>query len=1167
MTRKLLLSFVAILVCHIASSQDNGGRITVQISNEPLLKAIQVVEDVSPYSFFYDADKIDLAKRVSLSADSLPIKDAMQQMLSPIKMKFEIKGEQIVLIPTSESTDAIGVPGTINVTVLDKDNYPVIGAAVLKADGSGSVTDIDGNCAIEVSSADKSLTISCLGYQTKTMQIGMSSAMMVYLEEESLALDALVVVGYGSQKKGNLTGAISVVDSEAISGRSQSSLSNLLQGTVPGLTVTTSSGRPGAAASVNIRGVNSINGGSPLVLIDGAEGDLSTVNPNDVESISVIKDASAAIYGARASFGVILVTTKAGAESDGKATVRYSGKAGWNSPTASTDFETRGYYSVYIADLFYKSYTGVNLTTYTNDDLDQLWARRNDVVEHPDRPWVMIDQRTGSDTYKYYANTDWYHHIFRDMSPTTSHNVSLSGGTKDIKYFVSGGFDYQEGIVRITPDVYSKFNFRSKLDFKISEKVRFSNNTSYYNYNYSYPGFSGVNNLFAYAGVGGLASYPTNNPDGSSLYFTPYTGQAVFDGLMTALDYGKHSNTDKRNNFSTTAQLTITPIEQLEVKADFTYQFNNIRTMNRSVNTTYSTSPGVIEQAVTGNYENSLKEKNTIHQYMSANIFATYSDTFADSHNFKATAGLNWETKYLKDVSASGWNLLTDDLSDLSLVGQGADGEERMEVSGGQNEYAIAGVFARVNYDYKGRYLVEASGRYDGTSRFAKGHRWGFFPSASLGWRISEEDFFAPAKKVMNNLKLRYSYGKLGNQQVGYYDYVRKIVIGSQTYLFGGDKPTTATISSPNAGDLTWETAESHNLGIDAGFLNGRLSLSLEGYIRDTKNMLTAGVALPSTYGTSSPKMNSADLRSKGYELMVNWSDSFTLAGKPFNYNVSLSFNDYVTHITRYDNPERSFAKSYYEGQRIGEIWGYRIDGLFFSDEEAAMYPVDQSNVNFIIQSSAGAEQGVRGGDLKFVDLDGDGVISLGKNTVDDPGDREIIGNSEPRYQYGINLGFNWYGFDFSVFFQGVGRSDWYPGANALLFWGPYARPFASFIPKNFHHMYWTEDNKDAYYPRPRGYVATNTYDRELTAVNDRYLQNVGYCRLKNLTVGYTLPQKWMDKVGIGGVRVYFTGDNLAFIAPGLMSDYIDPEQAMNGGNLRNYSWQKTYMFGLDITF
>ena len=1160
---KLILTVVAALMSFVSFAQN--GRITASFSNIPLSRAMAVIEEASAYSFFYDADKVVLSAKVSLSASDLSVQEAMKQMLSQVNLNFEVKGDQIVLIPEIRTAT---VPRTVKITVLDKDEYPIIGAAVLKTDGTGVVTDFDGVCSVSVSASDKALSVNCLGYQTKSVALGTASSIKVYLEEESLALDALVVVGYGSQKKGNLTGAISVVDSDAISGRSQSSLSNLLQGTVPGLTVTTSSGRPGAAASINIRGVNSINGGSPLVLIDGAEGDMATVNPNDVESISVIKDASAAIYGARASFGVILVTTKAGADSaEGKATVRYSGKAGWNSPTASTDFETRGYYSVYIADLFYKSYTGVNLTTYTNDDLDQLWARRNDVVEHPDRPWVMIDQRNGSDTYVYYANTDWYHHIFRDMSPTTSHNVSLSGGTKDVKYFVSGGYDYQEGIVRMTPDVYSKFNFRAKLDFNINKIMKFSSNTSYYNYLYSYPGFSGVNNLFAYAGVGGLASYPTQNPDGTSLYFTPYTGQAVFDGLMTALDYGKHSNTDKRNNFSTTAQLTITPIQQLEIKADFTYQFNNIRNTNRSVNTTYSTTPGVIEQAVTGKYENSLKEKNTIHQYMSANVFATYSDTFADSHNFKATAGFNWETKYLKDVSANGWNLLTDDLSDLNLIGQGADGEERMEVSGGQNEYAIAGVFARVNYDYKGRYLVEASGRYDGTSRFAKGHRWGFFPSASLGWRISEEDFFAPAKKVMNNLKLRYSYGKLGNQQVGYYDYVRKIVIGNQTYLFGGDKPTTATISSPNAGDLTWETAESHNLGVDVGFLNGRLNLSLEGYIRDTKNMLTAGIALPSTYGTSSPKMNSADLRSKGYELMVNWSDSFTLAGKPFNYNVSLSFNDYVTHITRYDNPERSFAKSYYVGQRVGEIWGYRVDGLFFSDEEAAMYPVDQTNVNFIIQSSAGAEQGLRGGDLKFVDLDGDGVISRGKNTVDDPGDREIIGNSEPRYHYGINLGFNWYGLDFSVFLQGVGRSDWYPGANALLFWGPYARPFASFIPKNFHHMYWTEDNKDAYYPRPRGYVATNTYDRELTSVNDRYLQNVGYCRLKNVTIGYTFPQKWMDKAKIKGLRVYFTGDNLAFIAPGLMSYYIDPEQAMNGGDLRNYSWQKTYMFGLDITF
>ena len=1162
---KLILTAVAMLLSFVALAQT--GRITASFSNVPLSKAMQVIEEVSAYSFFYDADKVDLSAKVSLSASDLPVEEAMKQMLSQVKVNFEIKGNQIVLIPENR---AITGPRTIKITVLDKDEYPVIGAAVMKADGDGVVTDIDGVCSVEVNSSDKSLSVNCLGYQTKTVALGSASVIKVYLEEEALALDALVVVGYGSQKKGNLTGAISVVDSESISGRSQSSLSNLLQGTVPGLTVTTSSGRPGQEASVNIRGVTSITGGSPLVLIDGAEGDLATVNPNDVESISVIKDASAAIYGARASFGVILVTTKAGSDSDGRATVRYSGKAGWNSPTASTDFETRGYYSVYINNLFARSYSGVNKYSYTSEDYDELWARRNDVVEHPDRPWVVIKQKGGQDVYSYYANTDWYHYVMRDVAPVTSHNISLSGGAKGVKYFISGGFDYQEGIIRHDPDRNTKFNFRSKLDFDINKWMRLSNNTSYYNSGYRYSGVSGVNNTFSYLTVGGMASFPTKNPDGSSIYMTPYSEQSVFDGLLMAYDKGKHLNTDRRNNFATTTELTMTPIEQLEIKANFTYQFNNLRNTNRAVNTTYSTVPGVIETATSGAYQNYLKELTTTHQYMQANVFATYNDTFKEAHNLKVTFGFNWETKYLKDVVSTGYNLLSDNLNDLNLVGQGADGNKRMEVSGGQNEYAIAGLFARVNYDYKGRYLFEASGRYDGTSRFAKGHRWGFFPSASLGWRISEEEFFAPAKGVMNNLKLRYSFGRLGNQQVGYYDYIRKISIGSQSYLFGGNtKPTTATISDPNAGNLTWETAQSHNIGIDAGFFDGRLSFTAEGYIRDTKNMLTAGIALPSVYGASSPKMNSADLRTKGYELSLGWADQFTLAGKPFSYNVSVSFNDYVSNITRFDNPERSFAKNYYEGMRLGEIWGYRTDGLFFSDEEAAMYPVDQTSVNFIINASSGAEKGLRGGDIKFVDLDGDGKISLGKNTVDDPGDREIIGNSQPRYHYGINLGFKWYGFDFSMFFQGVGHVDWYPGGNAMLFWGPYARPYATLIPKNFHHMYWTEDNKDAYFPRPRGYsaLAVAGEPRQLTSVNDRYLQNVGYCRFKNVTVGYTLPVDLTKKAGIQGVRVYFTADNPAYMAPGLMSKYIDPEQAIHGGDLRVYSWQKTFMFGLDITF
>ena len=513
-------------------------------------------------------------------------------------------------------------------------------------------------------------------------------------------------------------------------------------------------------------------------------------------------------------------------------------------------------------------------------------------------------------------------------------------------------------------------------------------------------------------------------------------------------------------------------------------------------------------------------------------------------------------------------------------MGTNADGDKVTNVGGGQNEYAIMSAFMRLNYDYKERYLVEFNGRFDGTSRFAAGSRWGFFPSVSAGWRISEEPFFAKAREHVDNLKLRASFGRLGNQQVGYYDYIRGINTGTLSYLFGSAKPVYATIDAPVASDLTWEVVEQYNVGVDAAFLSNRLTASVEGYIRDTKGMLTKGMTLPGVYGASSPEMNAADMRTKGYELTLSWRDQFMLAGKPFAYRASLVFSDYLTKITKYDNPQRLLS-DYYEGQTYGEIWGYVTDGFFKSDDDAAEYMkvVDQSPVNDIIFNSAGEEWGLRAGDLKYVDLptvdtDGDGIpdagdgkISQGKNTVDDPGDRRIIGNSQPRYQYGINLGASWMGFDLSVFLQGVGRADWYPAADARAFWGLYARPFSSFIPADFEDKIWSEDNPDSFFPRPRGYIAMKN-GRSLGTVNDRYLQNVGYCRLKNLTFGYTIPDKVLKKAKISQLRVYFSGENLAYAsALRKASRYVDPEQAMTGGNLSVYPWQKTFMFGIDLTF
>ncbi len=1061
-------------------------------------------------------------------------------------------------------------------TVLDATEQPLMGVAVVLAGTTqGVTTDLDGQFAITVPSGDVTLEFLSLGYSDKKVVVPASQGkVVVYLAESATALDATVVVGYGSTKKVNLTGAVSVVESESIQNRSAANLGQLLQGTVPGLNITTSSGRPGQDATLNIRGLTSLNSSSPYVLVDGVEGSLAQVNPNDVESISVIKDASsAAIYGARASAGVILVTTKSGSEDDGFATVRYSGRMGFTAPTTSTEWETRGYYSVYLNNLFFSSYAGTPYATYSDEDMQELWARRNDVTEHPDRPWVVIDQRKGRNTYNYYANTDWWHYMYNDIKPTQNHNISFSGGTKRMKYFLSGNYNKEQGMFRTSPDVFQKYNLRSRLTFDVTKWLQISNNTSYFSSKYNYPGRSGVNNSFASSTVHALASYPTQNPDGTGIYTTDYNGYQLMDGLAMVLQKDLHKNVDKVDQLQTTLEAKIKPIKQLEIVGNYSYYFYSSRSMNRSVNLDYSQVPGEVLTFKTGMGEDKLYERLNSHTFSSANIFATYSDTFNENHNLKVMVGGNYEQKHLKDVMLTGYNLLSETLNDQNLIGNTTtvvDGveqsEKRMETDGAQNQYATMGFFGRVNYDYMGKYLFEVSGRYDGTSRFPRGQRWGFFPSASVGWRVSEEGFFKPVKGWWNNFKVRYSYGSLGNQQVGYYDYIREIGLSTQSYLFGGSQPLVASIGNPVSSTFTWETVNQHNLGLDFGFLSNRLSVTAEAYIRDTKNMLTTGDSLPATYGASSPKTNNADLRTKGYEISISWKDAFALAGKPFEYNASVHLNDYVTHITRFNNPDKSFSKSYYEGMRYGDIWGYTVDGFFATDEEAKNYPVNQSIINKIIDASAGAEKGLRAGDLKYVDLNGNGKIDIGKNTADDPGDRRVIGNRKPRYQYGMNLGFNWYGFDFSIFFQGIAKIDWYPGADARSFWGPYARPYMTFIPKDFHTMYWTEENPDAYFPRPRGYIAMNT-ERSLGAVNTKYLQNIGYCRLKNLTVAYSLPSKWMKKANMDAVRVYFSGENLHYWAPGLHSDYIDPEMAMTNGNLRVYPWQKTFMFGVDITF
>ena len=1060
---------------------------------------------------------------------------------------------------------------SISGKVFDTNEEPLIGVTVtIENTTIGAITDIDGAFTLQVPEGKVVLNVSYVGFvpQKVTVASGQSNV-TVRLSEDAVLLNEVVVVGYGKQKKVNLTGAVASVGGEELENRVTKSLSSMLQGTVAGLNVTTSSGVPGSSASINVRGITSIHESEPLVLIDGAVGDIDRVNPNDVESISVIKDASAAaIYGARAAFGVILVTTKSGAAKDGKATVRYSGRFGWQAPTTSTDYETTGYWSVYTINQFWQANSGTLYVDYTDQDMQELWNRVNDKTEHPDRPWVVEDVRNGRNQWVYYGNYDWWHSLYRDNRPMQQHNVSISGGKDDVKYFVSGSYDKQTGILRENPDIYRKYNLRSKIDFRINEWLTMSNNTSFYSSQYSYLGDGDVENTLAYSARHALACFPQKNPDGSWLYSTPYLNYKVANGRHILLGENSHRNVERSTDFTNTTRLVYAPIRELSFTGDFTYRQYQSRNTSRSNVMYYREYPdGELLSYATGAGANRLDEAVNTNQYYSTNIFGTYDDTFNQAHHLSVVGGMNYEAWKNKNISAYGENLVSTDLDDLDLVGQNAEGATITGVGGEQNEYALLGIFGRINYDYKSRYLFEVSGRYDGTSRFASGSRWGFFPSASAGWRISEESFFQPVRQWIDNLKVRGSFGSLGNQNISsYYSFARLISISSLGYTFGEGSvlPKYSSLSAPIASGMTWETAQQWDFGFDLTMLGNRLNLTVDGYIRDTKDMLTDGVDLPGVYGADLPDMNAADLRTKGYEITLNWRDRLTLGNKPFEYSVGLNLSDYKSVITKYDNENKTFAKDYYEGMEIGEIWGYVTDGLFQTDEEAKAY-AEKVVLSYVLKGQTG---GWQAGDVKFVDLDGDGKVGIGSNNVDNPGDRKILGNSLPSFSYGISASAQWNGFDVSAFFQGTGNHYWYPAGQSMPFWGPYSYPYLSFLQKDFLADVWTAENTDAYFPRAMAYSASSGV---LSNVNDRYLQNLRYLRFKNLTVGYTLPQSWTGKARIESVRIYFTGENLCYWSPlKKHSRYVDPEAAIDRSDAYNnayYPWQKSFLFGIDVTF
>ena len=739
---------------------------------------------------------------------------------------------------------------SISGRVADASGQGIPGVGIIvKGTTLGVTTTDDGSFALQNVSDGSTIVVSCMGYVGQEFRIiSTKSVYNVVLSEDEMLLDDVVVVGYGTQKKEHLTGAVAQVTAKELENRPVANLGQALQGMVPNLKVTVSSGKPGAGASFQIRGTGSPNGGSPLILVDGVESYPDRINSNDIESISVLKDAaSSAIYGAKAAFGVILITTKNGRKNQ-KATISYDGYFAFSSSTTSTDYETRGYYSAGIADFFMESGRGVRYTNYTDADYKALWERRNDKTENPERPWVTIENRFGRQSYVYLANFDWFNYLYNLSRPTTDHNVSISGGSDKMTYLISGRYYSQEGVQKLGDDGYKSFNIRSNISIDVRPWLEVKNTTRMFSGRYTFSGVDGESTNWRRPGMHCLASFVPMNPDGTSVAYTSLTYSSTHfpsDGWVAMMQQGGTGGHNLTQEMATKFDFIFKIHKNLKVQADFGYKKGYLRNDYREMDVKYSKYPGEVE-TMTTNYSDSYREVVYDQNLYTANAFANYKNDW-NGHNLEITAGFNYETRRHRDLKAKREDMLTKELSDFNLaVG------EVSELTGGRDERATAGIFYRAAYNYKGRYLFEVDGRYDGSSKFPRGDRFGFFPSFSLGYRISEEKFFEPLRNVVDNLKLRASYGTLGNQDVGSYDYIQSIntqkVMGNYTF----DKVSGAEYAyadNPVSGALTWEKVIHKNVGLDLSMLSSRLNLSFDAYIRDVKGILTQGKSLPSIYG------------------------------------------------------------------------------------------------------------------------------------------------------------------------------------------------------------------------------------------------------------------------------------------------------------------------------
>ncbi len=1050
-------------------------------------------------------------------------------------------------------------------TVTDE-NGPLTGVSVTIKDkiGPGAVSAVSGDFSIQAAKGDV-LVFTMLGYRPEQVAIENQQKLDIRLTRDASGLEEIVVVGYGKVKKRNLTGAVDQISGEKLQNRGAMNVSRALQGQVPGLNISVRDGKPSSAASLNIRGAGSIGaGGSALILIDGVEGDMSTVNPDDIESVSVLKDASsAAIYGARGAFGVLLITTKRAGRGNPK--VSYSTGYSINERTVKMEnnIVSNG---LQWTDAFLKAYTEAqnNTPAGINNVFKYNTSWYNELVARDADPSLERMRVNSIGEYEYFGNTNWFDIIYKDHNTGSEHNLSVTGGSDKANYYVSGRFFNQDGIYNAGDENFKQYNLRAKGEIKIRPNLTISNNTDFVRNNVHQPMVMYdrqlIPRMLEHQG------YPMTlekNLDGTWTETAVYIGWA---GFVEGTSYQKNNKFTLRN--ITTLTYDILP-EVLTAKADFTYSYDH--SDRTRVENMYDFYNGPKIKKSRGTFS-SLEVYNYINQYKASNVTLNYSPKLSNSnHDLSVLAGFNIEEKTTRNLQTYRRGLLYPDKPSFALM----DGDYYTIGQSGA-EWAYAGALFRVNYNYKGKYLAEFSGRYDGSSKFPGNQQWGFFPSASLAWRVSDESFIKDNVSWISDLKFRASVGSLGNGNVNPYLYLPTMSIARTSFIIGDGLQPYTYMPANIPETLTWERSTTYDAGLDLSVLKNRLSLVFDYYHRYTTDMFTLGPELPEVFGATIPKGNYADLKTKGWEFSLEWRDRFPLGGKPFSYSFRGMLWDNTSWITKYNNMEKLLSMTYYEGMEIGEVWGYSIEGLFKDQADIDAYKEKITQTVITVSSN----NIVKPGDLKFRDLNGDGKINTGKNTADDPGDRKIIGNTSIRMQYGFNIDMSWNNIGLSAFFQGVGKRNWYPAKESAFFWGQYDRPYAFLLKEHTDNDIWTEENQnvDAYWPRYRGYLA-NSNNRSMTVTNDRYLQNAAYLRLKNVQIDYTLKKSFATKYGFQNIKLFLTGENLLTWSPLYKhTKNFDPEviepgdpefRATSGSDGDGYSYPmlKKYTIGLSFTF